>query len=148
VKLHLLEKLGIVLVLGLGAMLISPLRYALVGLVKHERFYQHRPTSYWLKLLRDGDARYRQWAARTLGDLGPEPGVVPALIEALNDKDLEVHRAVLQSLRTIGPAAKQAVPALREALNHTDVETRELIGAALTRIDPNAAANAGAGGEP
>src|SRR5438874_1231502 len=75
-KMQLLEKMGVVLVLGLGAMLITPLRYALVGVVKHERFYQRRPTSYWLKILKDEDARYRQWAAAALGDLGPEPGVV------------------------------------------------------------------------
>src|SRR5713226_2969808 len=134
-KLQLLEKLGIVLVLGLGAMLISPLRYALIGLVKHERFYQHRPTSYWLKLLKDDDARYRQWAARTLGDLGPEPGVVPALIEALQDKDSEVHRLAAISLGAIGPAAKQAVGALSEALRNADDETRPFIDEALTKID-------------
>jgi HEAT repeat protein len=148
VKLQFLEKLGIVLVLGLGAMLISPLRYALVGLVKHERFYQHRPASYWLKLLRDDDARYRQWAARTLGDLGPEPGVVPALIEALKDKDAEVHRLAAISLGTIGPAAKQAVSALSEALRNGDDERRQFIHEALAKIDPEAQAKASVMADP
>jgi hypothetical protein len=146
-KVPILEKLGIVLVLGLGAMLISPLRYGITGLVQHERFYLHRPTSYWLKMLNDSDARYRQWAAGALGELGAEPGVVSGLTEALNDRDLEVHRVVLTSLRALGPAAKQAVPALREALKHTDVETRELIEAALASIDPNAPTGPGVGGE-
>ena len=147
-KLHLLEKLGIALVLGLGAMLIAPLRYALLGLVKHEPFYYRRPTSYWLKILKDDDARHRQWAALTLGDIGAEPGVVPALIEALNDKDFEVHRVVLTSLGTIGSAAKEAVPALNEALRHGDVETRGAIGEVLAKIDPEAAAKAGIAAAP
>src|SRR5438105_612030 len=133
---RLTQKFAIVLVVTFGAMLISPLRYALVGLIKHERFYQRRPTSYWLKILKDEDVRYRQWSARTLGDLGPEPGVVQALIEALNDKDYEVHHLAATSLGMIGPAAMQAVPALREALGNSDDERREFITEALIKIDP------------
>jgi hypothetical protein len=143
-----LEKIGIVLVLAFGALLISPLRYALLGLVKHERFFQQRPTSYWLKILKDEDARYRQWAAAALGELGPEPGVVPALIEALDDKDMEVHRLVVIALGTIGPGAKEAVGALREARRKGDVESRELIDGVLAKIAPKPVPESGAGGEP
>jgi hypothetical protein len=147
-KMPLLGKLGMVIVLGLGAMLIAPLRYALIGFVKHERFYQLRPTSYWLKILKDEDARYRRWAAHTLGNLGSEPGVVPALIEALKDKDHEVHRLAAISLGTIGPTAKQAVPALSEARKNGDDDRRMVIDEALTKIDPETVSKAGARAEP
>jgi hypothetical protein len=135
-------QLGIVLTVCLGAMLVSPLRYSLIGLVKNERFYLLRPTSYWLKLLKDEDVRYRQWAARSLGQLGPEPGVVLALAEKLKDKHWSVHCSVAKSLGQIGPPAKEAVPALVEALKHADADTGKIIIEALKSIDPDAALKA------
>src|SRR5258708_1866597 len=136
-------KLPIMLTVGLGALLISPLRYALIGLGKNECFYMLRPTSYWLKLLKDEDVRYRLWAARSLRHLGAKPGVVPALTEALRDKDWHVHYLAAQSLGEIGPAAKAAVPALVEALGNADDYVGKGIAEALKRIDPDAAMKAG-----
>jgi hypothetical protein len=147
-KRHLVEKLGIVLILGLGALLIAPVRYALLGLVKHERFYKRRPTSYWLKLLNDDEARYRQWAAQNLGEMGAEPGVITALIAALKDRDIEVHRMAVASLGTFGPAAKEAVPALNKTLRNADIEDREVIEEALAKIDPKPVPKAGVEPEP
>ena len=134
--------LALVIMLGLGSMLISPLRYALLGFLKQERFYRHRPTSYWLKILQDGDVRYRRWAASALGHVGDRPGVVPALTEALKDKDSEVHCLAATSLGTIGPPAEEAVPALTEAQKNADDEMRQLIDEALSKICPKAVTEA------
>jgi HEAT repeats len=147
-KRHLVDRLGIVLILGLGALLIAPVRYALLGLIKHERFYKRRPTSYWLKLLNDDEARYRQWAAHNLGELGAEPGVVTALIAALKDRDIEVHRMAVVTLGTLGPAAREAVPALNKTLPNADIEDREVVEEALAKIDPKPVPKAGVEPEP
>ena len=135
-------KLTLLLLLGLGSLLIAPLRYAVLGLIKQERFYQHRPVSYWLKILQDRDVRYRRWAAGVLGNVGDRPAVVSALTEALKDKDSEVHCLAATSLGTIGPAAIDAVPALTEGRKNADDEMRKLIDEALAKICPAAVTEA------
>src|SRR5262249_35628670 len=45
-KRHLWIVLGIVLLLGYGAVSLDP-TYVLLGRLKNERFYKDRPTSYW-----------------------------------------------------------------------------------------------------
>jgi hypothetical protein len=131
---RLFTKLALLLVLALGSTLISPLRYAFTGFLRHEHFFKHRPTSYWLKIIHDDDVRYRRWSARALSHLGGEPEVVAALAAALKDKDAEVHYQAVLSLGAIGPAAKKAVPALTEALKKSDDSIRPLIEEALWKI--------------
>ncbi len=62
------------------------------------------------------DVRLRVEAARQLGEIGPEPGVVDALVLALADEAPEVQIAAAQALGRIGPKALTATPALIEAL--------------------------------
>ncbi len=135
--------LSIVFAVCAATILVPPLRYSLRGLVWNERFYLLMPTSYWLKLLKDGDSRYRKWAACSLGKLGPEPGVVAALTAALKDKHWHVHCCAATSLGQIGPAAKEAFPVLVETLKSADAYTGNIILKALERIDPDAVSRQG-----
>jgi len=55
-------------------------------------------------------------AAERLGEMGPEEGVVPALIHALANESWSVRDIAADALGKIGPEAKGAVPALIRAL--------------------------------
>jgi len=58
-------------------------------------------------------------AAESLGKIGPP--AVPALVEALKDKNKDVGRYAARALGEIGPDAKPAVPALIEAIKDKHV---------------------------
>jgi HEAT repeat protein len=74
---------------------------------------------------------------RTLPDRkGDAAQVVPALIEALNDKEPDVRRSAAIGLGNYGEQAKEAIPALEKVLNDPDARVREAAGKALARIDP------------
>ena len=56
----------------------------------------------------------RESAAESLGRFGPAAGAaVPALVDALKDKEERVRHEALNALEMIGPSARQAVPALQ-----------------------------------
>ncbi len=67
-------------------------------------------------ILDDPSGEVREKAVRTLVQFGPEAvtakGVIPSLTSRLTDPEFGVRSAVLEALRTAGPAAKTAVPAL------------------------------------
>jgi HEAT repeat protein len=65
------------------------------------------------------------------------------LANASRHKELAVRRAATETLRLVGPPAKEAVPALIEALNDKDAEFRISAADALRRIAPEAAKGAG-----
>ncbi|MBN9118934.1 MAG: HEAT repeat domain-containing protein [Planctomycetes bacterium] len=90
-----------------------------------------------VKDLKGADERDRMVAVRTLPDRkGDAAQVVPALIEALKDKEADVRRSAAIGLGTFGEQAKDAIPALQTVLNDPDARVREAAGKALTRIDP------------
>jgi hypothetical protein len=66
-------------------------------------------------LLESEDPRERQEAAFRLGGIGPQEGVVPALIQAM-EEDPNMRWVVAEALWKIGPPAAEAVPALIQAL--------------------------------
>src|SRR5262249_7246673 len=69
----------------------------------------------WIQQLKSGDGVERQGAVLALGKLGP--GAVPALAEALKDKEIvNVRLWAAWGLRRIGAEAKAAVPQLEAAL--------------------------------
>ena len=74
-----------------------------------------------------------------LAEINPE--AVPALIEALKDKDGEVRVAALYALSSIGPAARAAVPALIEALKDKDRKVHAAAFNALDSMGPAARGN-------
>jgi HEAT repeat protein len=67
---------------------------------------------------------------------GEAARVVPALTEALQDKDDDIRSSAAIGLGYFGDQAKDAVPALQAAQSDPDVRVREAAGAALSRIDP------------
>lgn len=93
----------------------------------------NRP-KYWIQKLKAADPHTRVTAARALGELR-EGTVVPALIEALNDKDGEVRLAVVKALGRIGPPAKGAVPVLSRMREDADAKVRGEVVRALKQID-------------
>lgn len=91
----------------------------------------------------------RRQVATTLGRLGAEPGVLPALLKAVHeDDDPQVRHAGLRALGEVGPAAKEVAPALWQMYwesqlvasdDHQPVIThnRALLYSALVEIGEN-----------
>jgi HEAT repeat protein len=59
---------------------------------------------------------------------------VPALIEALDDKEPQVRFESLRALGKFGPAAVAAVPALQQATNDPELGIREVATFSLKQI--------------
>src|SRR5262249_50030222 len=70
---------------------------------------------------------------------GDAAQVVPALIEALKDKEGDVRWSAAIGLGYFGEQARDAVPALQAARRDRDARVREAAGVALRRIDPKSA---------
>src|ERR1700683_5020000 len=105
-----------------------------------------------LCLLAAGCGKKEKTTAELLGDLN-DPGkdhvaaarllpqrrgegakIIPALIEALKDKDYDVGRSAALGLGSFGEEAKDAIPALQEALHDPDARVREAVAKALSRV--------------
>jgi HEAT repeat protein len=67
---------------------------------------------------------------------GEAAQIVPALIEALKDKQGDIRLSAAIGLGWFGDQAKDAVPALQAAQRDRDVRVREAAGVALSRIGP------------
>jgi|HubBroStandDraft_6_1064221.scaffolds.fasta_scaffold199681_2 HEAT repeat protein len=79
-------------------------------------------------------------AVRLLPQKSRDPAqLVPALIEALKDKDHAVRQSAALALGSFGEQAKDAIPALKAAQHDRDARVREAAGKALARIDPSLA---------
>ena len=77
------------------------------------------------RLTQDPHAAVRLSAARVLGTLTSSADVaVPALIEALQERDGGVRLTAAASLGRFGTAAASAVPALQAALNDPNPQVR------------------------
>ena len=75
------------------------------------------------------------WAAAELGQIGPEAkAAVPALIDALKDKDDGVRTAAAWALGRIGPVAKEALPALLDAESDVYFNVSKAAGEAIRKI--------------
>jgi HEAT repeat protein len=73
---------------------------------------------------------------------GDEVQVVPALIEALKDKAVDIRLSAAIGLGSLGEQAKDAIPALQAAQRDHDARVRKAASVALGRIDPDAASKA------
>ena len=62
--------------------------------------------------------------------------VVPALIEAVKNKAVDIRLSAAIGLGTFGEEAKDAIPALQTAQSDRDARVREAASVALSRIDP------------
>jgi HEAT repeat protein len=108
-----LVALAALLALVCAALLASPsARYALLGLVRKEPFYEGMPASYWKDEM-------RKWVANASArprvlDGGKE--AVPVLIELVKGDDLWGRVLAIRALARIGPDARDAVPTLMKVL--------------------------------
>jgi HEAT repeat protein len=85
--------------------------------------------------LKSGGAGDKEAAVRLLPEKGEDQ--VPALIEALKDKQANVRRSAAIALGYQGEKAKDAISALQTLLHDPDARTRQAAGMALARIDPS-----------
>jgi HEAT repeat protein len=93
------------------------------------------------KLHLDPTARVRWQAARTLTRVAKEgKSVVPALITAIRDDDLDVRIMAISSLGQLREAALEAVPALSQALGDDEDRVRQAAVAALVNVGPSSGA--------
>ncbi len=67
---------------------------------------------------------------------GDAARAVPALIEALKDKEKDIRLSAAIGLGYFGEQARDAIPALQAAQRDPDARIREAAGVALSRIDP------------
>jgi vesicle coat complex subunit len=87
--------------------------------------------------LKSGEEKDRIVAVRTLPKrTGDAAQVVPALIEALKDRDADVRHSAALGLGSFGEQARDAIHALQAAQRDPDARVREAAGTALSRIDP------------
>ena len=96
---------------------------------------KEKSTSELLTDLKKGEERERLVAVRTVSN-GEPAQVVPALIEALKDKENDIRLSAAIKLGVIGEPARDALPALEAALTDRDARVRQAAGKALSRIDP------------
>jgi HEAT repeat protein len=88
--------------------------------------------------LKSSDERKRLIAARLLPQrTGDAAQVVPALIEALKDKEGDIRWSAAIGLGSFREQARDAIPALQAAQRDRDARVREAAGVALSRIDPS-----------
>ena len=98
---------------------------------------KNKSTSEMLEDLKSPKERERIIAVRTLPQRkGEAERVVPALIEALKDRNGDVRWSAAIGLGSLGESAEEAIPALQAAHRDRDVRVREAAGVALSRIDP------------
>jgi HEAT repeat protein len=110
----------------------------LVGLLACSGCSKQKTTSELVQDLSSGPEGDRVKAARLLQHReGDAAQVVPALIKALKDKEIDVRWSAAIGLGYFGEGATEAIPALQEALHDRDPRVREAAGVALSRIDPN-----------
>jgi HEAT repeat protein len=92
--------------------------------------------SKWAEALRNPDAKVRQKAAFTLGNIGPsDPAVLPALLGALQDAEAGVRCEAILALLKYGPAAEEAIPTLTEVQQKDrDAKVRGYAARALDKL--------------
>lgn len=92
----------------------------------------------YLDLLGNENEVIRIYSTATLGYFGNQPGVLTALIEALEDEDYQIKTYAVRGIGNAGTVAgKQAVDALRNAFNKgNDCSCRALIIKTLGRFGP------------
>lgn len=96
------------------------------------------PTDELIEDLSSAEEGDRIKAARWLQQrTGEAAKVVPALIEALKDKDPDVRWSAAIGLGYFGEKAEAALPALDEAKRDTDPRVREGARVAISRIRGN-----------
>ncbi len=92
-----------------------------------------RTLEQWRAMLGEKNETMRLYAARALGEIGPQ--ALPALLEALEHKDSAVRYWAAVGLGDLGEAAKSAVPKLARALKDDSPSVRTQAAFALWKIE-------------
>jgi HEAT repeat protein len=89
--------------------------------------------------LNGSDKQARLYAARVLARYRLDESVVPALVAAIGDEDLQVRRSAILGLsKNVGQAStEEAVGVLIRVMNAGDLETRCVAAQALGQMAPN-----------
>lgn len=96
-----------------------------------------KSTAELLEDLRSPQERERLIAVRLLAQRREEATlVVPALIEALKDKEADIRRSAALGLRSFGQQAVMAIPALQKAQKDRDARVSNAAATSLQLIDP------------
>jgi HEAT repeat protein len=105
-----------------------------------EPTFEGKPVSAWVNALKAKDPKARAHAAYALGVIGPAAtAAVPALSDALKDRDEDVRHWAAEALGRIGAVA---VPVLIDALKDNDKSLRLEAATALGNIGPEARSTA------
>jgi HEAT repeat protein len=98
---------------------------------------KQKSTDELLDDLKGAQERDRLIAARLLPQHKEDAArVVPALMEAVKSKAVDVRLSAVIGLGTFGEHAKDAIPVLQAAQSDRDARVRLAAGVALSRIDP------------
>ncbi len=85
----------------------------------------------------DPDPLVREHAAEAIGDIGPVAAEgIPALVNALKDREAKVRRDAVRSLGQMGPAAKGVIADVRAATHDSDEKVKIAALRAVRLIDP------------
>jgi HEAT repeat protein len=99
---------------------------------KKAPIYKGKPVSAWVEALQSADPEVRSKAAIILGEMGAEThGLIPALIEALKNKD---SRPTATSV--LINQGRPIAPQLLEGLKHKDPVVRAEVASLLGTLNP------------
>lgn len=134
----------VVLACSLTLILVFPaLLYVPLGKLRHEAFFDGKPTSHWVRAFRHegylGHAAPDGDVGKTLREGGA--AAVPVLCELAADRDDHVRAEALRVLSLIGPEAGGATTVLAQSVKTEDNSSRFMLASeALAAADPAAAA--------
>jgi HEAT repeat protein len=117
--------------------------YKPLGLLRHEAFFDGKPTTYWVRALKQegflGHPPPEGDVGKTLREGGS--AAVPVLREIAASPDESLRAEALRALALIGPEAKDATAMLTETIKNEDNSSRFMLASeALAKVDPSAAA--------
>lgn len=96
-----------------------------------------KSTDQLLEDLKSPEERKRLIAVRLLPQRQSDAAqIVPALIDALKDKEADIRRSAAIGLGSFAEQARDAIPALQAMRSDRDIRVREAAASALSRIDP------------
>jgi hypothetical protein len=120
---------------------IMLLAIPVLGFGEEPLTYNNQPLSFWLKTLRSQEVIARVNAANVFAHFGPAARpAVAALVNALDDKSIDVRSAVIHALGRIGPDAAESIPKLTKLLEPNpdffDIDVAKLTANALANVQP------------
>jgi HEAT repeat protein len=134
----------VVLACALALILVFPATvYVPLGKLRHEAFFDGKPTSYWVRAFRQEGFLVHPPPSGDVGKTLREGGAaaVPVLREIAAYPDQNLRSEALGVLALLGPDARDATPELAAAVKAEDNSSRFMLACeALAGVDPATAA--------